>query len=346
MPTPASDQSRGTRGPGWLNSVLGMLGVFLAMGIVFREGMESNAERGLAARSSNLAVLRLKATPVFSLGWSPDGQKLAASGFGPVVRIWKVGSGTARTIENRGNDPRFVLGWSDDGDRLILGGLNVPVESWNLVGESDYESEILVQPEDRSNMAKVMAASTRGKACRLWGPADGRLRLLPASSSAPNSIAFSPDGRFMATGEAFGAVRLWDLRSGEVLWMRSTDPRGVNSVAFSADGSKLASAGGGPIRVWDVASGREIAKLGKASGGSATVTFAPDGRRIAGAAWDGSIRIWDLATQREQTRVQGHFGQVLVLAWSPDGKTLASGGYDSTVRLWDVAEPTEVALAN
>ena len=195
MHAPASDQMNGERDirasrPGWLNSVLGTLGVFLAMGIVFREAMESNAERDRAARSSNLAVLRWSTTPIFSLGWSPDGRRLAASGFGPVVRIWKPESGASRTIEDRTGRPRFVLGWSDDGDRLIVGGLDVPVESWNLASESNEESEVLVEPEDRSCLARVMAASTRGRACRLWGSSDGRSRLLPASCSASNAVAF------------------------------------------------------------------------------------------------------------------------------------------------------------
>jgi len=351
MHAPASDtidtnKSPRAGHPGLLNSLLGTVGVLVALAILVREGMEPDANRGGSARPSGLAVFRWAQGPVFTLAWSLDGSQLAASGFSPLIRVWNIESGNARSLENRDEKPHFVLGWSGDGHQLIVGGLEVPVESRDLASEPGDKSEVLVQPEDRSSFAKVMAASSRGRSTRLWGPSDGRMRLLPDACNSAHAVAFSTDGRFMASGENFGALRIWDLGSREIRRTHPTDPRGVNSVAFSLDSSKVASAGGGPIRVWDVASGREIATLGEVCSGSAAVAFTPDGRRIAGATWDGSIRVWDLSTRREQTRLEGHLGHVLVLAWSPDGKTLASGGYDSTVRLWDVAESVAVARAD
>jgi hypothetical protein len=112
----------------------------------------------------------------------------------------------------------------------------------------------------------------------------------------------------------------------------------VNGVAFSPDGSRLATTSeDGTVRVWDPATGHPTITLEGHTGGVWGVAFSPDGRQLATASEDGTVRLWDPATGHPTTTLKGHTGGVWGVAFSPDGRQLASASYDGTVRLWDPA---------
>jgi hypothetical protein len=116
----------------------------------------------------------------------------------------------------------------------------------------------------------------------------------------------------------------------------------VGSVAFSPDGSRLASAStDGTIKVWDTASGQEVRTLKGHTGEVWSVAFNPDGSRLASASWDKTIKIWDLAKVNEPRTLNGHTGPVDSVAFSPDGSRVASAGFDRTIRIWDLARGNE-----
>ncbi|MCC3777848.1 helix-turn-helix domain-containing protein [Streptomyces sp. UNOB3_S3] len=156
-----------------------------------------------------------------------------------------------------------------------------------------------------------------------------------------NAVAFSPDGRMLATASADHSVKLWDTATREVLATLSGHTDSVEGVAFSPDGRTLATVGvDRSVKLWDVTTHRLITTLLGHRDAVTSVAFSPDGHTVATAGFDRTVRLWDVGAQRQVAALTGHTDFLYGVAFSPDGHTLASVGSDRTARLWDVASRT------
>jgi WD40 repeat protein len=154
-------------------------------------------------------------------------------------------------------------------------------------------------------------------------------------------IAFSPDGKCLATSDTKGDIQIWNSLTLEKLTQCQGHQHWTWSVEFSPDGQYLASASDDySVKLWDVATGDCLYTYIGHTYSVNIVTFSPDGTMIASASQDGTIRLWRVAVGKLAPEIQvltGHSGRVWAIAFSPDSKTLISGGEDPLVRLWDLS---------
>jgi WD40 repeat protein/tRNA A-37 threonylcarbamoyl transferase component Bud32 len=296
---------------------------------------------------TDLLTLEGHTDQVWSVAFSPDGQRLASGSREGVVKVWDATTG--QVLHTLPGHTAVVLGvaFSPDGSRLASAGDGV-VKVWDattgavlhtLQGRARCGHSVAFSPD-----GERLAASGSEGVVKVWDMRTGQENLTLKGHTCPvNRVVFSPDGTRLASASSDGTVKVWDARIEKeaLLTLKHTDS--VFGVAFSPDGTRLASAClDWTVKVWDATAGRETLTLKGHKGGILSVAFSPDGTRLASASMDRTVKVWDATTAGEALlTLKGHTKQVRSVAFSPDGTRLASASWDRTVKVWDATTDQE-----
>ncbi len=343
-------------------------------------------------------------TPSRAIALSPDGKTLATVDYPSRLRLWDVATARERRRWREAKDHEYGRPtFSPDGRTVAV--------SVRRLNETTKQSELLIDLWDTGALtehrrripgdwvrlwdltfspdATMLATATRDteiyhgdtligpktSSTRLWDLATGReRRRFSVDVCDVHAIAFSPDGKLLATAISDGTIRLHDLSTGREREPRlgtqpaippgpprervpapRNQPRTISyCLAFSPDGSILAAGTWGSgnhgdsslaeIHLWDVARGQELRRIPAHQHSVRSLSFSADGRTVASAGGEPVIRLWDVATGREAFAQSGHRSAVRSLTASRADGTLFTGGDDGTIRHWDPSSGQELGL--
>jgi WD40 repeat protein/predicted Ser/Thr protein kinase len=207
--------------------------------------------------------------------------------------------------------------------------------------QADAMNRVPIGYQPPASLPPTIRRKAAGASAKVPAPAPANMRFAcNGHSSRITVVAWSPDGKHLASSSYDKSARIWDSTHGyrEIVYRGHTDR--VQAVAWSPDGKRVASASSDrTVQIWDAATGSPIFTYHGHGLPVMALAWSPDGTRIASGGDDKTVQVWDASNGTLLYTHRGHAGRVQAIVWSPDGTRIASGGDDKTVQVWMLVRP-------
>lgn len=283
---------------------------------------------------------------VWSIAFSPNGETLASASEDLTVRLWETQSWQPHSTLLGHTSTVWSIAFSPNGELLASASEDQSLRLWDvqrgrcvrqLNGFTDSLRSVAFGPN------QLLAASGVDGDVRLWKVKEEQpestesLAILHGHTRPVWSVAFSSDGRYLASGGDDSTARIWNVKLRQsIQTLQHIDTDWVSSVSFSPDSTQVACGyGDGSVRLWDTVGGQCFHILRGHNDWVRSISYSPDGSRIGSCGSDHKVCLWNitdgslLATNHHAT------GLLCSLAFSPDGQTIATGSTDKSIVLWD-----------
>ena len=297
------------------------------------------------------------------LGLSADGKTLILGG--PVLKLLDLASGKdlLPTFGGHEADVQFIT-FLNDGKTVLTVGGDRTVRTWDAVTGRQlrqFDTKVPVSGAALSPDQRLLALGewqggvnlwdvVKGKQVRRW-QADSGPSGYPDGYGTVDVVAFSPDGKTLATGGFDKKIHLWNTATGVEVWQTVEHQTGLSQVVFSPDGKWLASvdgnhwdsAGGFDVYLWDAATGTEVRRLKGSDKKVRSLAFSPDGKTLAVVTDHEPVRLWETATWQVRGRLPAPDDYAFTIVFSPNSRLLALAQSRRPAQLWDVLSGDKVA---
>ncbi|MEH2331614.1 serine/threonine-protein kinase [Nostoc sp.] len=284
-------------------------------------------------------TLKGHSSMVHAIAISPDGQFIASGSNDKTIKLWQVGTG--KLVRQLGR-------WSSNHSNMVHSVAFSPISS-NLSYQGESGKSAGVADLNRG----ILASGSWDNTIKLWDVNTGKeIRTLTGHANWVNSVAFSPDGKFLASGSADCTVKLWQVQTGIEIQTFTGHSDPVSSVAYSprtpttnSQERQLVASGSNDytIKLWQIYTGRNIYTLTGHSFFVNCIAFSKNGEILASGSGDNTIKLWHINTGKEIRTLIGHSDSVWSVAFSQDGQFLASGSWDNTIKLWHIHSGREIS---
>ncbi len=287
-----------------------------------------------------------------SIAFHPDGHTLASGGADRIVRLWDMRSAHAlHTLVGHKYEVNFLT-FSRDGQVLASGSIDRTIHLWDsraghlldlVTGHAEMVRAVCISPD-----GQWLASSGADGIVRLWDLRQGKYppecdavystvaRQLLGHTEQVYTVAFSPDGRLLASGGVDRVIYLWEVATGKALHILDGHQATVKAVAFSPDGTVIASGSADrTVRLWSLATTENIRVLNGHTDEVGSVAFSPDGDTIVSGSLDYSARLWSVARGKEIYQFKNHACALYSAGFTRDGRRIITTQWDFTVKQWE-----------
>jgi WD40 repeat protein/serine/threonine protein kinase len=292
-------------------------------------GCEDNAVRVWNTQTGQVVYsMKGHTHSVVSVAYSPDGTKILSGSLDGTLRLWDAISGKEIGTLKGHHGPVRAISFSPDGKKIVSGSGDKTLKIWQI------DSSVGMLTLAGTLAGHQHAATVLGFVNLAQKDSDPEKMTLTGHKHAVTAVAYSPDGKWIASGSLDNTIKIWDSQNGFEARSFNGHTGEVSCVAFVTGAKQIVSGSqDNTIKIWETQLDQPNLKghVRPVTG----VAYSPDNTCLASASKDNTLKIWNILRGEELRTLTGHTDVVTSLAFIPNSKRIVSGSYDKSVRIWD-----------